>query len=280
VSVILDLRVFIPLVLIGMSPVSPGTVVVPEPSPHRYTAGLHGMVETEAMGSYSWGPMIADGGEYERMPMIRDWDDLTEQVLNQLTSTNIVATLGGNSAWLMLFNEPDLPEPVGADATIDTVVRAQAITEALFPDRLLVSPAYSQHNYRHVEQVYDRFSEIYSRPPRWDALAFHCYFYDGPTLTRCTHIVDWYVAKAAEWGIAEVWCSEFASVARVTPSGPLWEPAVTRGRDFIDYMDAAGVARWFWYGYGFPPSYTSSLVYEEGTLSGLLTPLGEMYKQR
>ena len=276
-----DLRVFIPLVMIGTLLLPPGSAIVPAPpNPHRYTAGWHGMHETDSMGSYSWGPMIADGGEYERLPMVRDWDDLTDQVLSQLTITQTVATLGGNSDWLLLFNEPDLPEPVGAEATIDTVVAAQAIVEALFPDHLLVSPAYSPHHYRDIERVYDRFTETYSRPPRWDALAFHCYFYDAPTLARCKHIVDWYVQKAQEWGIDEVWCTEFASVARVGTTGPLWEPAAERGLDFIDYMDAAGVDRWFWYGYGFPPTYSSALVYEEGTLAGTLTLLGEMYAGR
>lgn len=252
----------------------PTCTLTPIPrNPKRYTAGTHGMVETGAMGSYSWNPYVGDGGEYERIPMVKKWLHLSELITNTLTALP-QDQLGGNSDWLLTFNEPLVQPPAGCDMTMDEVVLGLALIEAAFPDRRIVSPAYSSdYDYTVLEDVRTRFIEVYGRPPRWDALAFHCYFYGSAS--SCTQVVDWYIAKAAEWGVEEVWCTEFASLAYVGTTVD-WSTAVATGAAFIDYMDAAGVNRWFWYGYGFPPTYTSSLVDDLGAL----TPLGEMYRSK
>ena len=245
------------------------------PNLRKYVAGSNGIAETGAMGGYNWAPMVGPGNGYERIPMIRDWDDLTEQVLSQLTVTDTVATLGGNSDWVLLFNEPDLSPPAGSEMTIDEVVAGQAVVEALFPGRYIVSPAYSQYNYSTILQVYDRFVQVYGRPPRWDALAFHCYFMDSAA--SCTPIVDWYVAKAQEWGVEQVWCTEFAALVTTGSAGPSWTPAVASGSAFIDYMEDAGVDRYFWFSHcdEAMPGYICELVVDDE-----LTPLGEMYRSK
>ena len=245
-------------------------------NPRRYVAGSNGLVETNSMGGYNWAPMVAAGNGYERIPMIRDWDDLTEQILSQLTPTDTVATLGGNSDWVMGPNEPDLAPPAGSDMTVGEVVAAQALIEALFPDTLIASPAYSQYSYQTIEAVYDRFVQVYGRAPRWDALAFHCYFID--TATTCTPVADWYVQKAQEWGISEVWCTEFAALVTTGSAGPNWAPAVASGSAFIDYMEAQGIDRYFWFSHcdEAMPFYICELANDDGTL----TPLGEMYASK
>jgi len=255
---------------------TPRPTCTPEPrNPRKYVAGSNGIAETGAMGGYNWAPMVGPGNGYERIPMIRDWDDLTDQVLSQLTATNTVAMLGGNSDWAMGPNEPDLPPPAGSDMSVDEVVVQQALTEALFPDLNIASVAYSQYSYQTIEAVRTRFIQVYGRPPRWDALAFHCYFMDSAA--SCTPIVDWYVQKAAEWGIEQVWCTEFAALVTTGTAGPSWTPAVASGSAFIDYMEDVDVDRYFWFSHCAEamPGYICELVVDDE-----LTPLGEMYRSK
>ena len=257
---------------------TPIPTCTPTPEPRKYIAGSNGLAETNAMGHYNWNPYLpprtySDG--FEHIPMIRDWDDLTDKILSQLTVTDTVATLGGNSDWVLLFNEPDLSPPAGSAMTVDEVVVGQAIVEALFPDTLIASPAYSQYSYRTLEAVRNRFIQVYGRPPRWDALAAHCYFSDSAA--QCTSIVDWYVLKADEWGIEQVWVTEFAALA-TTGTTIDWTTAVASGAAFIDYMEAQGIDRYFWFSHcdEAMPYYACELANDDGTL----TPLGEMYRSK
>ena len=261
----LPVKLFLAIILVGWflvaaQPQDPACVTCIDPAgtpiptctptpipqnPRRYVAGSNGLIETNAMGGYNWAPMVGPGNGYERIPMIRDWDDLTEQVLSQLTITDTVATLGGNSDWVMGPNEPDLPPPAGSDMTVDEIVLQQALTEALFPDLNIVSVAYSQYSYQTIEAVYTRYLQIYGRPPRWDALAFHCYFIDSAA--SCMPTLNWHMAKADEWGIEQVWCTEFAALVTTGTAGANWAPAIAAGSAYIDAMETLGVERYFWF---------------------------------
>jgi len=260
----------------------PTCTPTPEPSnPRKYVAGSNGLLETNSVGGYNWAPMVAPGNGYERLPMYRDWDDLTEQGLAQITISNTVAAIGGNSDWLLTFNEPDLPPPAGSAMTVDQVVAGLALIEAMYPDKLIVSPAYSQYNYTRLETDYETFYSTYGRYPRWDAIAYHCYFIG--TASTCMPVLNWMVAFAdrieADTGTRpDLWNTEFAALATTGSAGPNWQEAVAAAIAYIDAMETLGVDRYFWFSHcdEAMPYYECALAYDDGSL----TPLGEMYRSR
>ena len=266
-----------------------GTLIptcTPVPSnPRKYVAGSNGLAETGAIGHYNWNPYIGSrlpvtDPDHEHIPMVRDWDDLTDQILSQLTITNSIAHIGGNSDWVMLFNEPDLAPPAGSSMTVDEVVLGQAIVEALFPDKLIVSPAYSPYNYTRLETDYENFYATYGRYPRWDAIAYHCYFFD--TAAPCMSVLDWMVAFAdrIEQDTGKrpgIWCTEFAALVTTGSAGPNWAPSVAAASAYIDAMELLGVERFFIF-----PHCDEAMPYYECALviDNKLTPMGEMYRSK
>jgi len=298
----LPVKLFLAIILVGWSlvaaqPQDPACVTcidpagtpiptcTPEPSnPRKYVAGSNGLAETGAMGHYNWNPYLpprTHDPDFEHIPMYRDWNDLTEQGLAQITISNTVAAIGGNSDWLLTFNEPDLQPPAGSAMTTDQVVAGLALIEAMYPDKLIVSPAYSQYNYTRLETDYETFYSTYGRYPRWDAIAYHCYFIG--TASTCMPVLNWMVAFAdrieADTGTRpELWNTEFAALATTGSAGPNWQEAVAAAIAYIDAMEALGVDRYFWFSHcdEAMPYYECALAYDDGSL----TPLGEMYRSR
>jgi len=250
-------------------------------NPHKCVAGSNGLLETNSVCGYNWAPMVGPGNGYERIPMIRDWDDLILQILSQLTESVFQVILGGNSDYVMMFNEPDLPPPAGSDMASYLVVLGQAMVEALLPDTKIVSPAYSQYAYTRLETDYENFYETYGRYPRWDVIAYHCYFID--TAQPCMTVLNWMIAFAdrieADTGKRpKIWNTEFAALVTTGTAGPNWAPSVAAGSAYIDAMEAVGVDKYFWFSHcdEAMPGYICRLAEDDGTLN----PLGQMYKSK
>lgn len=185
---------------------------------------------------YSWRPDPWVGVDHERVPMLWGRGDVGR-------------TLGGNSAWLLGFNEPDLPNQ--AHLTPDEAAVLWRQVEATYPDRRLVSPAPSHLHPEWLAQFRQAYQVRYGRAPRLDALAFHCYW----SAAECIGIGERVVAWAAAWGVPEVWCTEFAFVPAWAPGGDAageaqrwlaWlatQSSVTRYAPFVSHVEGG---EWYW----------------------------------
>ncbi len=146
-----------------------------------------------AVWAYNWSvsPPVYPGGA-ESVPMIS-------------TASAVESPIGGNSRWLMGFNEPN--DVNQADLTPDEAAILWHRIEERFPDRFLVAPVPVTHDPFWLVQFYDAYVARYGQPPRLDALAMHCYF---TTSKQCKELAQWFMDKAMEWGAGEVWITEFA----------------------------------------------------------------------
>ena len=157
--------------------------------------------------------MLADLGWYydylldpescgiEAVPMI--WDE-----------RGVGLPVGGNSPWLMGFNEPDRPGQ--ADISPLEAVPLWAQVEADNPDRLLVAPS---GELPWLVDWYNAFTHTYRRPPRIDALPVHWYYASpsGSIKDAERHLqftLQLYRHQADQWNIPQVWLTEFAHVYR------------------------------------------------------------------
>lgn len=143
---------------------------------------------------YDWTSAPTCGtGTLEAVPMLRkagDWGDRQ----------------GGNSRWLMGFNEPDRRDQ--ADLTPAQAATAWRTVEQRFPGKRLVSPAPSGPGLAWLPQFRDAYRQQYGTWPRLDALAVHCYL----PHEDCRAIVTQALAWADAWGVSEVWLTEWAAL--------------------------------------------------------------------
>lgn len=178
-----------------------------------------------------------------------------------------------NSEWVLGFNEPDLEAQ--SDLTPEEAARYWRQVERCYPDKKLVSPAPSHVGPGWLGEMHDAYVELYGEPPRFDALALHCYQYYA---SQCKQTVDrYYDAWLDEWDVAGgIWLTEFA---RVTSS----ESAQAAGmREYLDWLQGDDrIVRWAWY----PTSNTGDEPYAlwhntslVDCYTGELTLVGETYR--
>jgi len=118
-----------------------------------------------ASWAYNWRaqPWMAEG--IESVPMI--WG---AQQMGQ--------AIGGNSTYLLGFNEPDLARQANISPEAAAVLWRQI--ERDYPDRLLVAPVPSQEAPEWIDTLYRTYISIYGEKPRFDALAAHLYGLNKP----------------------------------------------------------------------------------------------------
>lgn len=188
---------------------------------------------------------------------------------------NVGQPVGGNSEWLLTFNEPDVPGQ--ANIAPEDAVKIWFVIEQSYPNRRLVSPGVL--NLLWLDQWWAAYVSAYGSPPRVDAVAMHCYGSWVPD-DKCQRRTDDFVAWANERGIREVWVTEFArqlcypyteqgAVQFITENVAYWRtiPAVTR----VAYFQTTyrGDEPW-----AFPGNCNTSLVDWE---TQQLTAVGRAY---
>lgn len=144
---------------------------------------------------YNWwfAPLVCAG--IESVPMIRDVSMLGLAV-------------GGNSQWVMGFNEPDRPDQANlAPAQAATLWRQ---IEMDYPSKRLVAPVPSQLAIGWIVLFRNDYIQQFGQLPRLDALAVHCYF---TYAQDCIAQLEWYKAQARAWNVSEIWLTEFAFFA-------------------------------------------------------------------
>ena len=115
--------------------------------------------------------------------------------------------LGGTSAWVIGFNEPDMTDQ--ANMAPEQAALEWLRMEATYHDRKLTSPQVVVPGGRWLEEWYAAYQDQNGgRAPRMDAIAIHTYY--GNDLVAYQEQVRYYIALAEKWGVNEVWVTEFA----------------------------------------------------------------------
>lgn len=174
---------------------------------------------------YSWSLQPGSETGRESVPML--WDE-----------TGLLAKVGGNSGWLMGWNEPDIC-PSQACISPDEGAILWRIVEMRNPGRLLLSPAPSHLRPEWLAEWREAYRALWGAWPRIDGLAAHCYLQSAD---GCIALVQRFEEWAREWGEdgkpLEVWVTEFAFL-------PAYCDAPTEARRFTAYLDESElVTRW------------------------------------
>lgn len=147
---------------------------------------------------------------------------------------NISQTLGGNSDYILGFNEPDMKcRTCWAHQAASTASGYWHQIEEMYPDKLLVAPVpISGPQYDPLGWLHDFRREYiiaYGRPPRFDAIAIHVYFYYANDVIP---IIQQAEQLSIEWNVPDgVWITELGM-----PSGDLggqWSL-------LLDWLDTQG----------------------------------------
>lgn len=201
-----------------------------------------------------------------------------ESIPNLWDASFIGQPLGGNSQWLLGFNEPDGRDQ--ANMTPEVAAVAWRQIEQTYPDRKLTSPQVL-HPGNWLEQWYAAYVARYGQPPRIDALAIHTYY--GNSAEAYIARTQEFVALARAWGVPEVWVTEWTLAPGLNRSQNdtademctfvTWleqEPMVTRYAPFTNRVECMAGAPYF----QFDGPFDAPMF----ALDGRLTPLGRTYR--
>ena len=148
-----------------------------------------------------------------------DWS-LTPEVCMGIESVPMIYSksgvgkpLGGNSPWVLGFNEPDYFTQ--SNVTPQQAVSLWAQIEEDNPYKLLIAPA-PAGDLTWLRTFYNTYQVTYGRAPRIDALAVH--FYSSAAVPDASRALRQklrsYRAQADEWGIKYLWLTEFAHLTQ------------------------------------------------------------------
>jgi hypothetical protein len=138
-----------------------------------------------AAWQYSYYPAIDKCGSVESVPMIK-----TPEMMN--------VTIRNDSPFIMMFNEPD------GYLTPDEAVTLWMKAVAMYPSKMFVSPAPSHNHPEWLEQFLEACAQRGCKLP--SALAAHCYLSEPQCETYVLNVIQ----LANQWGVPQVWVTEFA----------------------------------------------------------------------
>lgn len=194
----------------------------------------------------------------------------------------------GEGAYLLLFNEPDLPQQ--ANIAPERAAELQWQVEAIYPTRQIGAPAPSHGGREWLVEMRTAFMRRYGQPPKWDFLTAHCYF---ATAAECQRHIEWFIDRTREWNIpGGVWVTEWAILPctnQVHGVGgqPGVAAAITEANKLLNWFVATPeVRRYAWFVSYAPanaawafqpmPDCDTSLRRADGTL----TEFGQWYSNR
>ena len=210
---------------------------------------------------YSWGtrPPLVNG--VESVPML--WDEFDG-----------CPELGGNSEWVMGFNERD---HFGlANLSPEEGAEQWRQVEQCYPDKKLLSPA-PAFGTTWLEEMREAYIAASGEAPRFDAVAMHCYGGDG-FVPGCQRKARSYATKLEAWDVpGGLWLTEFGCV------DPDREVQVENMEQALAWVETdPHITRYSWFAtrykgdevWAFGTDHTTALAACE---SGELTALGELY---
>jgi hypothetical protein len=214
-----------------------------------------------AFWAFNWTAVPPTCPNIENVPMI--WG-----------ASEVNTTLGGNSEWVLGFNEPDSANQSNLTPAQAAILWRQI--EQKYPNRKLVSPAPSGANPEWLVSFRDAYIANYGTAPRLDGLAVHCYaWYASQCITHTQKFMTW----ANAWNVPEIWITEF-SFSPTAPSNPT--RALDEGKTFITWLQSQPqVTRYAWFAstmqgneWWTSPLFRTPLV---DWNTGTLTSFGNMY---
>lgn len=107
---------------------------------------------------------------------------------------------------VMTFNEPEVGLPTRPVLSPSEGATKYHYLESLLPDKLLVSPAPVPGDLAWLRNFRNEYINQFGKPPRMDILSIHAY----GNLEQCKSYVRDGINLANEWGIKEVWVSEWS----------------------------------------------------------------------
>lgn len=184
---------------------------------------------------YNWYPDVPIVAGVESVPMVYSPDVLRRILIGEYI-------LGGNSQYIMGFNEPDRPDQ--ANVPPEDAILPWLILEMLYPDRLLVSPAPSHEHPEWLVEFYDAFTIAVGRPPRFAALAIHCYYVN--TVDGCKEVFEQVIAYANDWDVPGVWVTEFGPVCSAQDFNA--DLSAAESRELLRWLEAQPeITRYSWF---------------------------------
>jgi len=149
--------------------------------------------------------------------------------------------------------------------------------ELNYPNKKIVSHSPSDNDPQWLERSRNAYIDLYGRPPRWDALGAHTY----QRVDEAKATLLWFVDKAKEWGVPEVWVTEYATMPCRYASV---DETLQAGRDLTRWIrEQPTITRFAWYGArlrpgdGWPGECITPLAdYDTGSL----TIWGDMYRDQ
>jgi hypothetical protein len=218
--------------------------------------------------SFDWGPQPAVCPGLESVPMI--WG-----------AVRYGSSLGGNSEYLLAFNEPDRPDQAnltpeqGARDYHDWIVTR-------YPGRKFVCCNSTRASW--LGQMADEYSRLYGEyPPPMEVVGGHIY---TSNLADARGVLSEFVALADEWR-KPLWISEFAFPPCFVGDN---EAALALARQFVLELETQPQVQryaWFanrvdgtedWWPATWPMPQCSTSLFDK--LSGTPTVWGEWFRQR
>ena len=182
--------VFIPMVQGGAS------AQTPQPTYKKGAALTYqdcaSAAAVSAVWEYAWTSSPPNCVGIENIPMIWGASDVT-------------ATLGGNSQWIMGFNEPDSASQSNLSPAYAASLWRQI--EQKYPNRKLLAPAPSGAGANWIVDFRNAYISAYGTAPRLDGLAMHCYAWYA---SQCIPLAQQFESWATSWGVPEIWVTEFS----------------------------------------------------------------------
>jgi hypothetical protein len=151
----------------------------------------------------------------------------------------MINMLGGNSNWIMGFNEPDLRglSPYDAAGHWHTIKNTHPTRKLLAP-----APSGSTNGLSWLIQFRTEYYSRYQEWPRLDGLAVHCYKWYA---YECVNFVQSFIDQANAWQVPEVWVTEFS----FSPTNPSSSPgALQEQQTFINWLETKSeIKRYAWF---------------------------------
>ena len=204
---------------------------------------------------YNWGinPPLFPG--VESVPMF--WN-----------GNNVGKPVGGNSPWIMWFNEPDLASQANMTPEYAALLWNTHIGD--YPGKLHVAPSSTR-----VAWLEEFMSSISRKP---DAISIHPYIWKGNDWGLFATQLDWWTAFAHSHGIGQIWITEFGLV---TSDYAEMKKFMKTAIPVIQSFSLVTRYAWFQQSYkgsepwAFSNCYNMSL---EDYYTGALTALGDIYR--
>ncbi len=260
-------RVFMPMVAMPPSAqaAAPSKRGVGTPSPYQYCDDL---VKLRTTWFFDWSAHPPSCNGVENVPMI--W------------GRSLPSSAAGNSAWLMVWNEPNNPNQANLSPS-EAASLFPTIEQRFSNKKLVVGNTYDGYGgltpgIQWLTAFIDAYSKANGKPPRLDGIGMHCYQW---TASECIQTTQPFVQLAGQVG-AEVWVTEFAFYQGYNQRSA--QQVEQEMQTYLGYLKSEPrVTRYAWFAnriYGTepwanPPGWNSPLIDSRG----VLTAYGTSYIQ-